>query len=184
MESARTPPLPSRVDTPPAPHTALDSRCIEPTRADIARLVDTFYGRIRQDALLGPVFGAALDGRWEQHMPKMVDFWSSLVLGEKTYQGNVKAVHQPLPDLQPEHFRRWLSLFIATVDELFDARAAMRFAEPALRIAHSLQLSRFGWDFKLPAEQTALLAAMRRQDEAADHGRAGADRPSRESEGI
>jgi hemoglobin len=29
--------------------------------------------------------------------------------------------------------------------------------EPALRIAQSLQLSRFGWDYKIPAEQQALL---------------------------
>lgn len=147
----------------PGSKPAIDAplRCAEPTRAEIARLVETFYGRIRQDPMLGPVFGAALDGRWDTHLPKMVDFWSSLVLGEKGYQGNVKAVHQPLPDLSPEHFQRWLGLFIATVDQLFTAQAALRFAEPALRIAHSLQLSRFGWDFKLPPEQRALLDAMR-----------------------
>jgi hemoglobin len=29
--------------------------------------------------------------------------------------------------------------------------------EPALRIAQSLQLSRFGWDYKIPEEQQALL---------------------------
>ncbi len=171
MESTLSPLRPTSIESVPTADAVSGPRCAEPTRADVARLIDTFYGRIRHDPLLGPVFGAALDGRWEQHLPKMVDFWSSLVLGEKAYQGNVKAVHQALPELTPEYFQRWLGLFIATVDTLFEAQAAMRFAEPALRIAHSLQLSRFGWDFKLPPEQTALLEAMRRQGEAAsDHG--------------
>jgi hemoglobin len=33
----------------------------------------------------------------------------------------------------------------------------VQFLDPGLRIAQSLQLSRFGWDYKIPAEQQALL---------------------------
>ena len=39
----------------------------------------------------------------------------------------------------------------------FQPAAAVRFMEPALRIAQSLQLSHFGWDFAIPPEQQALI---------------------------
>jgi len=140
----------------------------QPERADIAQLVDAFYGRVRDDALIGPVFAKMLEGRWDSHMPKMVDFWSSLVLREKSYQGNLKAAHQPLAGLTPEHFNRWLALFFDTVEQRYEPDAAIQFIEPALRIAHSLQLSRFGWEFKVPEAQQALLEKLRprRKDES------------------
>jgi hemoglobin len=43
------------------------------------------------------------------------------------------------------------------VCERYEPAAAVRFIEPALRIAQSLQLSRFGWDYTIPPEQQALL---------------------------
>ena len=126
-------------------------------RENIAALVDAFYLKVRADDLLGPIFTRRLDGHWEQHLPKMIDFWAGLVLREKGYQGNLKAVHQVLPDLTPTHFNRWLKLFVDTVESHYQPAAAIGFMEPALRIAHSLQLSRFGWDFKVPAVQLELL---------------------------
>jgi hemoglobin len=139
---------------PPPPAGA---RYAQADRLNIALLVQAFYGHIRNDVLLGPVFERALAGRWDAHQPKMVDFWAGLVLGEKSYQGNLKAVHQALPELTPAHFNRWLGLFLETVETMYAPAAAVAFMEPALRIAHSLQLSRFGWDFVLPAAQRELL---------------------------
>jgi len=136
---------------------ATDSRHAEPTEANIRALVYAFYDRVRTDALLGPVFDAKLAGRWDDHLPKMCRFWSSLVLGTKTYRGNVQQVHQPLDGVEPGHFSRWLYLFLDTVNAQFRPAAAVRFMEPALRIAQSLQLSRFGWDYVIPPEQQALL---------------------------
>ncbi|HTH61754.1 MAG TPA: group III truncated hemoglobin [Paraburkholderia sp.] len=142
-----------------APDTpASDARHAEPTDANIRELVYAFYDRVRDDALLGPVFEAKLAGRWDDHLPKMCRFWSSLVLGSKTYRGNVQQAHQPLDGLEPRHFSQWLYLFLDTVERRFQPAAALRFMEPALRIAQSLQLSQFGWDFTIPAEQQALLA--------------------------
>ena len=105
----------------------------------------------------GPVFEATLAGRWDDHLPKMCTFWGSLVLGAKQYRGNVQQAHQPLEGVEPQHFSRWLYLFLDTVESRYQPAAAVRFMEPALRIAQSLQLSRFGWDYKIPAEQQALL---------------------------
>ncbi|WP_246184227.1 group III truncated hemoglobin [Paraburkholderia bonniea] len=128
-----------------------------PTEANLRALVYAFYDKVRADSLLGPVFEETLHGNWDAHLPKMCAFWSSLVLGTKEYRGNVQQVHQPLPGLEPKHFSHWLFLFLTTVETHYEPAAAVQFMEPALRIAHSLQLSRFGWDYVLPAEQKALL---------------------------
>ncbi|WP_241238608.1 group III truncated hemoglobin [Burkholderia gladioli] len=142
----------------------------EPSEDNIRGLVDAFYLQVRADPLLGPVFGARLDGRWDEHLPKMVAFWSNLVLGTKGYRGNLQARHQPLEGVEPAHFSRWLALFLRTVEARYQPAAAVRFMEPALRIAQSLQLSRFGWDYRIPDEQQALLDAIapkrQREDDA------------------
>jgi hemoglobin len=157
---------------PEAPLTAAPHA--HPTEENIRELVYAFYDRVRDDAMLGPVFDGVLAGRWDEHLPKMCRFWSSLVLGTKTYRGNVQQAHDPVPGVEPQHFSRWLYLFLDTVQARYEPAAAVQFMEPALRIAQSLQLSRFGWDYVIPAEQQALLerVAPRRQ-------RPGHDLPTR-----
>ncbi|WP_245253692.1 group III truncated hemoglobin [Paraburkholderia sp. LEh10] len=135
----------------------LASRFAEPTEDNIRELVYAFYDRVRADALLGPAFEQKLAGRWDEHLPKMCVFWGSLVLGAKQYRGNVQQAHMPLAGIEPRHFSRWLFLFLDTVESRYEPAAAVRFMEPALRIAQSLQLSKFGWDYQIPAEQQALL---------------------------
>jgi hemoglobin len=155
----------------------------EPTEANIRELVYAFYDRVRADALLGPVFEQKIGGRWDEHLPKMCLFWGSLVLGSKQYRGNVQQKHEPLEGIEPRHFSRWLYLFLDTVEGRYEPAAAVRFMEPALRIAQSLQLSKFGWDYEIPAEQKALLerVAPRRQrkDDDATHAHAADASPSR-----
>jgi hemoglobin len=151
----------------------------EPTEANIRELVYAFYDRVRADSLLGPVFDTVLAGRWDDHLPKMCVFWGSLVLGDKRYRGNVQQAHQPLEGLEPRHFSRWLHLFLDTVCDRYEPAAAVRFMEPALRIAQSLQLSRFGWDYTIPPEQQALLdriAPKRNSAAGADTSHSGAAR--------
>jgi len=157
--------------TPPLPDAApARPRDPVPTEDNIRDLVYAFYDRVRADPMLGPVFDTRLAGRWDDHLPKMVTFWSSLVLGTKGYRGNVQQAHQPLDGLEPAHFSRWLSLFLMTVEARYEPPAAIRFMAPALRIAQSLQLSRFGWDYQIPPEQQALLDAVapRRRDAGDD----------------
>jgi hemoglobin len=135
----------------------------EPNETNIRALVEAFYSRVDDDALLGPIFSRELTGRWDEHLAKMTTFWSSLVLGSKQYRGNVQEAHRPLADIEPRHFARWLTLFLNTVEQRYEPAAAVQFMEPALRIAQSLQLSKFGWDYQIPAEQVDLLAALKRQ---------------------
>lgn len=105
----------------------------------IERLVHAFYARVRADAVLGPIFEARLAGRWDAHLGKMVDFWSSVVLKSGRYAGNPHMAHQKL-GLAPEHFARWLALFESTVATVCAGPAAALFIDRAHRIADSLQI--------------------------------------------
>jgi hemoglobin len=112
--------------------------------AAVRQMVELFYQEVQLDAVLGPVFGAKLDGRWPVHLERMVDFWNSILLGTKSFQGNVYGKHMALSGIVPEHFVRWLALFRQTVTTLFNDAAAAEILTVADRIAGSLQLGFFG----------------------------------------
>jgi len=88
------------------------------TLQDVKLLVDTFYTRVRADELLGPVFDERIQDRWPIHLDIMYRFWQTVLLEELTYQGNPGSKHITLP-ASNEHFDRWISIFYATIDELF-----------------------------------------------------------------
>jgi len=111
------------------------------TDAAIHELVDAFYAKVRRDPELGPVFETALHGRWEAHLPKMYDFWSSVMNTTGRYKGNPMATHTRLPPFPPALFARWLALFTETAHELCTPRLAADFEFKARRIAESLKLA-------------------------------------------
>lgn len=108
------------------------------TEALIERLVTTFYGRIRNDALLGPIFEARVTD-WDVHLKKMCAFWSSVALMSGRYSGQPMQAHLPLP-VDQTHFDRWLQLFEETAVELCTPAGAAHFTERARRIAESLRM--------------------------------------------
>jgi len=108
------------------------------TDEKIAELVDAFYGRVRTDELLGPIFASAIDEDWEPHLAKMRAFWSSVMLASGTYKGNPMMAHLALPRLTQEHFGRWLELWKQTVSELCLEPAASLFLQKAEMIAERL----------------------------------------------
>ena len=88
------------------------------TEADVKHLVDTFYDKVNQDALLAPVFNEHARVNWEKHLPIMYRFWSSILLGTASYNGQPFPKHAFLP-VNQEHFARWLQLFYETITENF-----------------------------------------------------------------
>jgi len=120
----------------PLPPALTDEREIE-------SVVRTFYARIRQDDVLGPIFERAIGADWEPHLHKMFDFWSSVMLTSGRYKGQPMLVHMRLKAIRPEHFDRWLALFHETVDELCATPTADAFMTRALRIADSLRMGMF-----------------------------------------
>ena len=110
--------------------------------AMIHAVVHGFYDEIRRDALLGPIFnGVIAPERWPHHLAKMCDFWSATMLRTSRYDGRPLPPHLAIPELGEEHFRRWLTLFQATVTRLCPPEVATLFLERALRIAHSFRLA-------------------------------------------
>lgn len=85
---------------------------------DIRSLVDTFYGKIREDDLLKDIFNGIIQDRWPEHLDKMYRFWQTILLEEHTYYGSPFAPHVALP-VGKAHFDRWLKLFFETIDEHF-----------------------------------------------------------------
>lgn len=102
----------------------------------IDRVVRGFYGRIRADPLLAPIFEYRITD-WEPHLRKMVEFWSSVTIMSGRYHGNPMAMHRNLP-VTAIHFSRWLVLFRETVQDLCPPEAQAHFVDRAERIAQSL----------------------------------------------
>ena len=115
------------------------------TPETISELVDTFYGHVRADTDLGPIFEKAIGDDWEPHLATMKRFWSAIVFHDGGYAGRPMPAHMKLkPDIAPEHFQRWLGLFAQTLDEIGASEAAKSaFLERANRIANSFQLHLF-----------------------------------------
>ncbi len=113
--------------------------------AYIARLVDTFYTRIRAHDVLGPIFQEVIGDNWDPHLSKMKDFWASVALNSGQYSGKPVPAHQKLTHVQRAHFQTWLALFRQTLEDTAPSNEAVDyFMERAERIAESLQLAMFG----------------------------------------
>jgi len=111
------------------------------TESAISALVHQFYGKARRDPVIGPVFENAVED-WDEHLDKLCDFWSSVMLTTGRYKGNPMAAHIRQP-IQPEFFDRWLRLWRETAGEVFAEETAGQFRLKAERIAESLKLGLF-----------------------------------------
>ena len=118
----------------------------------IGKLVRDFYGRVRKNPRLGPIFAREISGDWEPHLEKMTDFWCSVALKSGAYQGRPVPAHLRLKDVREEDFSIWLGIFRQTARDRCPAEVAEIFIQRAERIARSLQLAMF---FRLPAARSA-----------------------------
>jgi hemoglobin len=89
----------------------------------IQKLVETFYIRVKADNILGPIFNNAENFSWDTHIPVMINFWETLLLGTMTYTGNPMVKHIELHKRTPlnqAHFDQWKKLFYETLDTHFE----------------------------------------------------------------
>ena len=117
-------------------------------RADIIRLIDTFYEKIKVNPLLGPIFIEVVLLNFEQHLPILYDFWCTVLLGEQSYHRNAMEAHLALAKKTPMtkgHFDEWLLIFTATVDELYQGEKADEIKYRAQSIA-GLMLHKINMD--------------------------------------
>lgn len=108
-------PLPARPD--------LDS----PERVRI--FVEAFYDGMLQDAVLGPIFLDTAAIELDKHLPLIRAYWEKLLLGAREYRRHTMNIHRELADkrpLQRSDFERWLTFFVATMDQRFAGPHAER----------------------------------------------------------
>ena len=109
------------------------------SREDIVLLVNSFYDKVKKDAIIGHFFSEVVEVDWPIHLPKMYDFWESIILGSGDFKGNPMAKHMQLNSkrrLKPEHFEQWLMLWQHTIEELFVGEKAEETKQRTRNIAH------------------------------------------------
>lgn len=110
-------------------------------RADVAELVTAFYRTAFRDPLIGPIFTEVAHMDLDHHLPIMCDFWETVLFDVVLYRRNALSLHAALNarhPLGPEHFRRWLALWVETVDAHFEGPVAEHAKVQAQRIAGSI----------------------------------------------
>lgn len=102
---------------------------------DIKVLVDSFYQKVRHDALLGPIFNSKISD-WGPHLGTMYRFWNAALFNVREYTGNPFMKHMHLP-LGQEHFEQWIGLFYQTIDETFEGEMSNEAKRKAMIMAHT-----------------------------------------------
>ena len=104
---------------------------------DLHDLMTAFYVAVEADPLLAPYF-IHLDMR--AHMPRIVDFWSTMLFHTGRYTGSAFQPHSQMPGLTGEHFSHWVATLERSVDSRFAGENASRMKDLAHRIAYSMQV--------------------------------------------
>jgi len=112
-------------------------------RQDIILLVDAFYNEVKKHNTIGPIFTDVAKVDWKHHLPKMYDFWESILFGKAVYKGNPMLTHFELKEkvsLQQDEFIAWKQTFFATVDQFFEGENAATIKQKAQSIADLMHL--------------------------------------------
>jgi hemoglobin len=112
------------------------------TRADCELLVRRFYGRALEDPIIGFLFTDVAKLDLEAHVPRITNFWETILLGAHSYGGGAFRPHIELNMKVPltrGHFDRWLYLWTQSVDELFAGERAELAKAHALRVAAAFE---------------------------------------------
>jgi hemoglobin len=120
-------------------------------RTAIHDLVVGFYRELVFDEVLEPMFGEVAEVDWAVHIPKLIDYWCRVLLGETGYRGAIVAAHREVHDVEAfrdEHFERWYGLWVRSVDARWTGPKAEQAKAHAARIAGTLsrQLRGSAWE--------------------------------------
>jgi hemoglobin len=102
-------------------------------------LLARFYEKVRLDDDLGPLFNDVVHD-WAEHLDRIGDFWSSVMLASGRYKGNPVVIHlMHARRITPEMFDRWLALWEETTSEMLPGAVATAMQAKAHRIAETLK---------------------------------------------
>lgn len=124
------------------------------TRADVHDLVVEFYREIVLDDLLAPLFDEVAEVDWTLHIPRLVDYWSWILLGEDRSIGSVTGAHRHLHRLSPigaDHCDRWYALWTRCIDSGWSGPGAERARTHAATLMAGMARHVFGCEWSAPA---------------------------------
>lgn len=110
---------------------------------DVELLVETFYQKLMSDSQLKPFFSEVVTLDLDEHLPRITDFWVSVLFGDGGYRGNPVAVHVKLNQLRKirkEDFNRWLMFWNDTIDEMYHGDKAEEAKSKAQVMAELMQI--------------------------------------------
>lgn len=110
-------------------------------RADIEKLVNAFYEKIKVDAGISYFFTDVAKVKFEDHLPKMYNFFENILFSSGNYDGNPMVTHKELHKknaVGQNHFTHWNELFITTVDELFLGEKAEEVKKRVINISAAM----------------------------------------------
>ena len=111
------------------------------TRALIHDVLHDFYGKVRQDAMLGPIFENAIGGNWDRHIEKVILFWTTATRLDTGYKArNFMPAHMRHASIGAEQLSRWLSLFQETLAERCTREASEVLVDIAERMAENIRV--------------------------------------------
>ncbi|MFA5564996.1 MAG: group III truncated hemoglobin [Acidimicrobiia bacterium] len=119
-------------------------------RTEIHNFVVEFYRAIVFDDLLQEVFEQIAEVDWNSHIPRLVDYWCKVLIGENRYNGAMFQAHQDvheIEDFQPAWFEQWHKLFWETLDAGWEGPHVEHAKEHALKNLGSLARRLMGTDW-------------------------------------
>lgn len=108
-------------------------------RSDIEILVNSFYEKVKADSILAHLFDNV---DWAHHLPRMYDFWSTIIFNTAVFKGNPVEKHLELnrkQKLEDAHFDQWIKLWKYTIEEKFYGANAMTAIDRAVSIKAIIQ---------------------------------------------
>lgn len=111
------------------------------SRENIENFVDLFYAMLLVDEQLAPIFVDVASVDLDVHLPHIKNYWSKLLLGERTYQRHTMNIHRRLHAKRPleeADFQRWLDTFLACLKAHYEGPRSDRAAEIAATIASNM----------------------------------------------
>ena len=117
---------------------AIESGITEPLVRDV---VLSFYAKVRHDAVLGPLFAAAIGADWDVHIERIVRFWLTATRLERSYEGSTfMRAHLQHGSIRLEHIPQWLGLWEATLAERCEPPQAAALRDIAVRMMENIEI--------------------------------------------
>lgn len=112
------------------------------SKADVTFLVESFYQKLINESSIGFFFTDVVPLDFELHLPKMINFWESILFGTASYKGNPMLKHLQLDfthKIEDHHFAEWIKFWTETVRTHFSGDNAEKAIKKAVSISELIK---------------------------------------------